>query len=252
MITVHKAANLFGVANVKRLSSRCTGWVLIVLALAVSGCQTTSFYKSEKLDRLDDSLRILVMALDVELSELSAGGAAVPNAAWTEKAIGHIKRALKREFAQRQAKLALYKIGPADEDPGSVNVQLVKLHQVVGGIAMLHQLAPAYRLPNKGEKFDWTLGPEVRSLAREYDADFALFLHIRDSYTSGGRAVVIIAAALLGVAMQGGTQVGYATLIDLNSGDVVWFNVLARGHGDLRVYDKAEETIQSLLLNFPK
>lgn len=232
--------------------SRWTAWLVVVLALALSGCQTTSFYKSDKLDRIDDSLRILVMAPDVELSELSAAGAPVPNAAWTESALGHINRALEQEFSQRQAKLAVYKIGPIDDDPGSTNVQLVKLHQVVGGIAMLHQLIPAYRLPNKGEKFDWTLGPEVKKLGREYDADFALFLHIRDSYTSGGRAAVIIAAALLGVAVQGGTQVGYATLIDLSSGDVVWFNVLARGHGDLRVYNKAEETIQSLLLNFPE
>ena len=117
---------------------------------------------------------------------------------------------------------------------------------------MSHQLIPAQSLPNKGSKFDWTLGDSVRELGREYDANYALFIHIRDSYTGGGRVAVIIAAALLGVAVQGGLQTGFATLVDLRTSEIVWFNVLYRDHGDLREAGPADETIKSLLTSFPK
>jgi hypothetical protein len=46
-------------------------------------------------------------------------------------------------------------------------------------------------------------------------------------------------------------QVGYASLVDLNTGQILWFNRLVRGSGDLREADKATETLDALLANFP-
>ena len=46
--------------------------------------------------------------------------------------------------------------------------------------------------------------------------------------------------------MPGGQQVGFASLVDLNSGQVVWFNRLARETGDLRTADEAAETDKAL------
>ncbi len=60
-----------------------------------------------------------------------------------------------------------------------------------------------------------------------------------------------IFAALLGVAVQGGVQLGFASLVNLNSGQVVWFNRLVRGSGDLRNPDGARETAGVLLADFP-
>ena len=40
-------------------------------------------------------------------------------------------------------------------------------------------------------------------------------------------------------------------LVDLNSGRVLWFNQLVRASGDLREADKAKETLDSLLTEFP-
>jgi hypothetical protein len=61
----------------------------------------------------------------------------------------------------------------------------------------------------------------------------------------------MIGLALLGIGVAGGAQVGYASLIDLNSGQVVWFNRLARASGDLREAEKAAETVDTLLADFP-
>jgi hypothetical protein len=193
------------------------------------------------------------MPTDIELSELSAGGVAVPNAEWTAKAEKHIAHALEGMMRERKAQLTVYKNDLGGDDLKPDHIQLVKLHGAVGNSILLHKyLAPYYGLPNKKDAFDWTLGPTVKALRKEYDADYALFVYLRDSYTSGGRIVAIVVAAALGVSLRGGTQIGFASLVDLNTGNIVWFNRLARGTGNLRELEPAKESVSALLENFPK
>lgn len=61
----------------------------------------------------------------------------------------------------------------------------------------------------------------------------------------------MIGLALLGVGVGGGAQVGYASLVDLQTGQVLWFNQLQRGFGDLRDAAKAAESVGALLAGFP-
>ena len=131
-------------------------------------------------------------------------------------------------------------------------LQLVKLHGAVGNSILIHQYLPNAKLPTKKEGFDWTLGPDARVLKEAYNADFALFIFMRDSYSSSGRVAVIILAALFGVGIPGGQQIGFASLVDLNSGQIVWFNRLARAEGDLRTAQPATASIDLLLKDFPK
>jgi len=51
--------------------------------------------------------------------------------------------------------------------------------------------------------------------------------------------------------MQGGTQRGFASLVDLRTGDVVWYNRLLRAKGDMRNAKGARETADALLRGFP-
>jgi hypothetical protein len=46
--------------------------------------------------------------------------------------------------------------------------------------------------------------------------------------------------------------VGFASLVDLETGNVVWFNRLARAAGDLRTEPAARETIQTLIAGLPQ
>jgi hypothetical protein len=83
-------------------------------------------------------------------------------------------------------------------------------------------------------------------------ADYALFTYIRDSYASGGRKALRIAGLLLlGGDVGGGTQVGVTTLVDLRTGQVVWFNYLARQTGDLRDEAGARKTVEDMLRGLP-
>jgi hypothetical protein len=49
----------------------------------------------------------------------------------------------------------------------------------------------------------------------------------------------------------GGAQIGVVTLVDLHTGQVVWFNLLARQTGDLRDSPGADATVRELLKGLP-
>jgi len=194
------------------------------------------------------------MPIDVELGLLNAGGIVEPNAAWTDQARSFITEAVRRQLQEQDAELVVPTDKVTDLPVDDTRLQLVKLHEAVGRSILVHQYqnASVWALPTKKDGFDWTLGADVKALRQHYDSDYALFVFMRDSYTSPGRVAVIVAMAVLGVGVYGGYQVGFASLVDLNSGDVVWFNRLVRGEGDLRKAKESEETVGVLLAGFPK
>jgi hypothetical protein len=95
------------------------------------------------------------------------------------------------------------------------------------------------------------MGEGVQLLREKTGADYALFTWIRDSYASAERKAAMVAMAIFGVGLVGGSQVGYASLVDLKTGRVVWFNDLRRASGDLREAGNAAETVEALLRSFP-
>jgi hypothetical protein len=155
-------------------------------------------------------------------------------------ALGEAAKTYKVRLVEFQPELGT----PADRE---ASLELVRLHRAVGGSVLLHQYLPGFELPSKDGKFDWSLGPSVAAVSRAHEADYALFLFVRDSYATAGRVAVIVIGALLGVGVQGGTQVGFASVVDLKTGDIVWFNRLLRPQGDLRTPEAAAETVRALV-----
>jgi hypothetical protein len=91
----------------------------------------------------------------------------------------------------------------------------------------------------------------MRPLQAKTGARYAVFIWVRDSYASAERKAAMVAMAILGVGLTGGSQVGYASLVDLETGRVLWFNRLARASGDLREEKAASESLDALLAGFP-
>ena len=116
--------------------------------------------------------------------------------------------------------------------------------------------APAAPPTLKGE-FDWTLGEEARVLAEDSGADYALFVYVRDSYASAARQALIASSIIVGaftgivIVPTGGHQVGFASLVDLRDGDIMWFNFLSSASGDLRMEEPARKVIEKLLEGIP-
>lgn len=237
-----------------RRSPRTFVSVLILLPLLLaSGCaQTRNLGGEQAIVAPPEGLTVLLMPADVELSLLTTSGLKEPNAEWTEQGRQNVIAALKAEMAERAIKTVSY-AGEASKhtEIADEHLQLVKLHEAVGGSIALHKFVPGLELPTKKNKFNWTLGENVQMLRDTYDSNYALFVFAEDSFSSGGRVALQVALALLGAHVQGGQQVAFASLVDLNSGSVVWFNVLNSGVGDLRDPKLARETIDTLLDSAP-
>ena len=226
--------------------------LLIASLFVTGGCATTKDFSTiSALESQDGGIEIILMPLDVELSVLTMGGMLEPRSDWTKAAKEHILTAIEMEQQSRSSKLLHYQ-EPEGSDPFAERlVELERLHSAVGKAILQHKYA-GMSLPTKRETFDWTLGPEVGTLRQKYVADYALFIHIRDSYSSAGRVLAQIAAAALGFGLGGGQQLGFVSLVDLRSGDIVWFNRLVSTVGDLRTEEPAAKTVSLLLKGLPR
>lgn len=189
---------------------------------------------------------LVVVPADLELFAISGGGVMEPKADWTEAAGRYFKAALDSNKQLLGAKV----VRLADSDLDEL-AEINALHGAVAQSIFLHHTLGFAKLPTKNDRLDWSLGDAVKPLKAKTGADYALFTWIRDSYATAERKVAIVAMALLGVGVAGGAQIGYASLVDLNNGRVVWFNDLRRGSGDLREAKEALETVETLLKGFP-
>lgn len=228
--------------------------ILVIVTIVLSGCATTSNQVRPDFTLRSETEKILLMPMDIQLSTLTAGGMLEPNAEWTEQATIYVTESIDEKFADNNIEILNHhdvaeEVANATRQPALT--QLVKLHEAVGVSILLHKYVPILYLPNKEGKFDWTLGRGTQLLKDEFGTDYALFVYLRDSYCSAGRVAFIAIAAVVGVGVPGGQQTGFASLVDLNTGEIVWFNRLVRGVGDLRNKEAASSSVDILLADFP-
>lgn len=190
--------------------------------------------------------RLLVLPADMELFSISAGGVVEPRDDWTEAAQDNFAAALAGQRPRLGTQVT--ELAPAQAEEFA---EITALHRAVAEAIQLHHRNGWMELPTKARALDWSLGDAVRPLKDRTGADYALFTWVRDSYASSERKLAMLALAALGALSLGGEQVGYASLVDLNTGRVVWFNALSRMSGDLREPKPAVETVEALLEGFP-
>lgn len=232
------------ISTLQRLTIACAAVVFL------AACQTTALKSVKDFSRPEAGTRVLLMTPDVQLAELLAAGLMKPRADWTADAKRHINLELDRFLGERAFKLVRY-AEPAAVEKLQMHDRLINLHGAVGNAVIVHNSIPALKLPTKQDKFDWTLGPNASRLREDFNADLALFVYVRDSYASAGRAAMIFAGLLFGVAIPAGQQQGFASLVDLRTGDIVWFNRVFGTTGDLRKPESAGVVVEGLLNEIP-
>ncbi|MDJ0935761.1 MAG: hypothetical protein QNJ06_12085 [Kiloniellales bacterium] len=234
------------------ISGRMSRWFAVLfVGLGLSACvQVPGTVRLDPSAQPMRGAKVLIMQPDVEVSELTVGGLLEPNAAWTAAAERNIDRALERVLAEQGANwVHLNPKGKLIRTPAVS--QLVKLHGAVGASILFHGYPGGIPLLNKNGKFDWTLGQDAAILGRAYKADYALFVYFRDSFSSDARVALNVLTAIVGAGVRGGQQLGFASLVDLRTGKIVWFNIMARGTGDLREAEAAVDASQVLLAELP-
>lgn len=189
---------------------------------------------------------VVLIDPDVELDELTISGILEPRADWSKTGKDFIGADIRSSLSGRGITLV-----PTNEISDPREAQLVRLHGAVGSAILRHAYIANLKLANKKDALDWTLGPGVQVLRDHYGGDYALFVYVRDSYSSGSRKALMLGAAMLGVAIPGGQQTGFASLVDMRTGQIVWFNFLASATGDLRTDKPAAATVDALLKGLP-
>jgi hypothetical protein len=235
--------------------------VALAASVALSACVQTRQYADVQFTPPSGDNKLLVLRPDVTVGSLTTGGMVEPRADWTEQARSSIVQALRAQQATRGGNITI--IEHRNAVPGVTEQELAdveRLNFAVDQSIVLHKYLGDY-LPTKRSKgLDWTLGQEAVKLGQKTGYDYALFLHAEDQVASGGR----IALGVLGLAgcfigfcapnVGGQQQLDYASLVDLKTGEVVWFNVVSAGSqipgikfGDLRTPEGAAQMVERLL-----
>jgi hypothetical protein len=218
-----------------------------LVAVLVTACETPANKRiSATFQAPAERTRIVIMRPNVSMALLTAGGLEEPRADWTAQAEANLLSSFEQVVRDAGHDVVAYDgaIAAADRQ-----TQLILLHDAVGGAILQTSLYPD-TLPTKEEGFEWTLGAGAAELRDAYDADLALFVLAQGSFASGGRiAAAVLSAAIFGVAPSTGGQVTIASLVDLNTGDIVWMDMGLLG--DPRDPEGARAIVQGIADDIP-
>src|SRR4051794_22272663 len=241
---------------------RKTGLALALAAtVALGACVQTRQYADVQFTPPSGDYKLLVLRPDVTVGSLTTGGMVEPRADWTDQARAGIVTALRSQQAGRGGNVTI--IEHRNAVPGVTEQEVADVERL--NLAVDQSIVDAEylgnSLPTKRHRgLEWTLGQDAVTLGRKTGYDFVLFLHAEDEVASKGR----VALGLLGLAgcfigfcapnVGGQQQLDYASLVDLRTGKVVWFNVVAAGSevpgikfGDLRTPEGAAQMVERLL-----
>ena len=233
----------------------------LAAAVALGGCVQTRQFADVQFTPPQGDYRLLVLRPDVTVGALTTGGMVEPRAEWTEEARSNIIAALRAQQASRGGKLTI--IEHRNELPGVPEQELAdveRLNFVVDESIVEHKYLGDYLPTKRGRGLDWTLGQDAVRLGQQSGYDYALFLHAEDQVASKGRialGLVGLAGCIVGFCapnIGGAEQLDYASLVDLKTGEVVWFNVVDAASqvpgikfGDLRTPQGAAQMVERLL-----
>lgn len=221
----------------------------------------------------DKAVTIVLIRPDVNVGELQGGGLPQPNADWTNQAREQIEKALKAELSERMIEFVSMEEHlaaapqtdpiPADQPiavPAADTVEQYRgLHAAVVDSILAHQYNTPGRggkLPTKTNNFSYTMGPGTAELGRIAGANYGLFVMTYDQFASDSRKAMQVAGALgclvgFCVLVSGGIHVSYVSLVELDTGNVVWFNLLRGSKGDVRKEDGALNMVKAIMTNMP-
>jgi hypothetical protein len=241
---------------------RKSGLVLALTAsAALCACVQTKQYADAQFTLPQGNYKLLVLRPDVHVGSLTTGGMVEPRADWTEEARTNIIAALRAQQGALGGNVTI--VERRNQLPGVSEQELAdveRLNFAVDQSIVLHKYLGDYLPTKRGRGLDWTLGSDAVKLGQKTGFDYALFLHAEDSVASRGRVVlgvIGLAGCIVGFCapnVGGAELLDYASLVDLKTGEVVWFNVVDAASqvpgikfGELRTPEGAAQMVDRLL-----
>jgi len=230
---------------------------LLIAVTLLSGCAGTVPNYRVHHSLLDSSTatlpqRVVLLPIDMEVSEISAGGVTEEVHAWSDQASKNVEAALK-QYAEGDATIELVEMPTSLSAPHVEAIQQhLALYDVVGGTAfsITNSAVPAW--DHKRKHFDYTLGQGLDFLRKESGADTALIVVGMDQISSSERKALVVGAAILGVSVPLGQSFLSVGIVNLTNGDLLWLNyAYSYGNLDLREADDAIKMIRQMFEAYP-
>jgi hypothetical protein len=183
---------------------------------------------------------------------------------WSTAACQNLTQALQTDLATR-ALFAVHlwqpETTPPADRPATTETDLddiQALYRAVSASIVQHTYVPDHTFQHKVEAFDYTLGPQVQTLAAQAQAEALIFVEAVDYVATAGRQALTALGILAGVATGvfvvpsgGGTEIRMA-LVEGRTGDLLWYKRHGVGSGyDLRDAESCHQLVQVLLQDFP-
>lgn len=225
-------------------------FVLAGTALLAGACTTSSTRTATALpERPGAGAQVVVIQPDVKLSVLTAVGAPERRADWSAAGERNILAAVTEAVGARGLRPSV--VDPGEALSGRAG-QIVRLHEQVAGAIIIHHLSGLFPLPSMKDRFDYSLGTGVQSLAGTGGAGYAMFISAEGCFSSGGRMAVVVLAAVAGAALPTCQQQLMVSLVRTDTGQLVWFNAAVAGPADdMREQTGARSLVTAVLRSAP-
>ncbi len=170
--------------------------------------------------------KVMILPVNIEVVEVTAGGVEEKVPEWSQEASRNVFKALsmaiKKQQAMREATAPKFSGATA----GNVDEHLALYKLVVntasrnGGDSWGHKI----------RRFDYSIGPGLRTVADQTGADAAIMVYGRDVVSTAGRKAraivgnIPIVNIFTGPAPELGHSYIHVGMVDLRTGDLLWMN----------------------------
>lgn len=225
---------------------------LAILGLTLGGCATAPVTHKSTADaqaKIASMGPITLAPPDIVVSELSVGGIQEVRDEWGATVTTHMTSALTARGDIKPV-TALSDESRAELDEVTALLRIIAASR----LAALFD-APQLQKSWNTNQLNFNVG-SIDRILESTGGEAVLLLFVRDSYATAGRKSLAVLSVLAGavtgvyiVPTMGSTQM-CAALVE-RDGDVLWFNTLAAGFGDLREQAGAKTATDKLMAGWP-
>lgn len=207
-------------------------FIYLFLVILLSGCATNSLKVSPSFSQNACNIKtIAVLPPDIKVYRLTAGGVRELVDEWNEESKALVWQSLQKYLGKRYGFNIKFIQEPLLEaNCKDLWISTKALYNAVSISALMHAYPGPNAFSSKLENFEFTLGPEVSTIARICEADALLFVSGYDYEATGGRIALSYWNYFMG-ALTGVTTVlknpsfMSIAMIDGHTGDLLCFNV---------------------------
>jgi hypothetical protein len=235
-------------------------WLVVATVVLLAACTATPSKTAvnESLARDPGQLprRILLLPAEIRVHEMSAGGVTEKVDAWSTTASEHAGKYVRTQ-ADDRGLFELVESPPLAAEQKHLLEQHIALYDQVAGSAYFARSSvfPAWR--ERAKTFDYTLGPGLKAFADQTGIDAAMIVSGSDYISTAGRKAAMVMGVLVGAALgvavvpQGGISFVSVGVIDLRSGNLIWFGTDRSESADLRNEPDVQRMLDGLFKTYP-